>query len=79
MDQLNLGGRVRVTTPHRASFNCRIGRIVHIARPFVANDNMKAEALARMPLYAVLLDDGSQERCCGRDLETVQTATPTPA
>jgi len=33
---------------------------------------MRSDALAQMPLYKVELDDGSQERCCGRELEPLQ-------
>jgi hypothetical protein len=68
MNNLTLGGRVRVSTP-APSLNCRIGRIVRITQPFVADDRMKAEALKQMPLYDVQLEDGSHERCRGRDLE----------
>jgi hypothetical protein len=68
MNQLSLGGRVRVTT-ERSSFNCRVGRIIHITQPFVADDRMRTDALAQMPLYEVELEDGSHARCRGRDLE----------
>jgi len=73
MRNLTLGGRVRVNV-HNPSFNCRIGRIVHIARPFVADDQMKSEALMKMPLYDVQLEDGSHQKCRGLDLETVNPA-----
>ena len=73
MKTLSLGGRVRVNV-HNPSFNCRIGRIVHIARPFVADDQMKSEALMKMPLYDVQLEDGSHQKCRGLDLETVNPA-----
>ena len=76
MDQLILGGRVRVVSP-RSSLNCRVGRIIRVTQPFVANEQMKAEALAQMPLYKVEFDDGHEERCRGRDLELLQgTALP---
>src|SRR5262245_6082301 len=68
MKSLSLGGRVRVHATN-ASFNCRIGRIVHITQPFVANERMKVDALAKMPLYDVQLEDGSHQRCRGLDLE----------
>ena len=70
MSHLSLGGRVRVPA-HRASFHCRVGRIVSITQPFVANDAMKSRALAEMPLYEVQLDDGNHSRCRGLDLEIV--------
>ena len=68
MNQLSLGGRVRVTT-ERSPFNCRVGRIIHITQPFVADDRMRTDALAQMPLYEVELEDGNHARCRGRDLE----------
>ena len=70
MRNLILGGRVRVNV-HNPAFNCRIGRIVHITRPFVADDEMKSEALQKMPLYDVQLEDGTHQRCRGLDLETL--------
>jgi hypothetical protein len=73
MNHLSLGGRVRVTTA-RSPLNCRVGRIVHVTQPFVANDRMRSDALEQMPLYKVRLDDGSQERCCGRELESLEVA-----
>jgi hypothetical protein len=73
MKTLSLGGRVRVNA-HNPSFNCRIGRIVHIARPFVADDQMKSAALMKMPLYDVELEDGSHQKCRGLDLETFNQA-----
>jgi hypothetical protein len=68
MSNLNLGGRVRVNSSN-SSLNCRVGRIVHITQPYVANDLMKSEALAKMPLYDVEFEDGNHQRCRGLDLE----------
>jgi len=68
MKNLSLGGRVRVTTPAER-LNCRIGKIIHITEPFVANEQMKSQALQQLPLYDIELEDGSHERCRGRDLE----------
>jgi hypothetical protein len=73
--QLFLGGRVRVKTP-ASMFNCRVGRIIHITRPFVTNDRMRSEALDRMPLYEVQLDDGNHARCRGLDLEIDSSGVP---
>ncbi len=73
MNHLSLGGRVRVTMPG-SSLNCRVGRIVHVTHPFVADDRMRSDALTQMPLYNVLLDDGSHERCRGRELESLEAA-----
>jgi hypothetical protein len=75
MNQLFLGGRVRVKTT-AAAFNCRVGRIIHITEPFVANNNMRSEALERMPLYEVQLDDGKHTRCRGVDLEIDSSGIP---
>jgi len=33
---------------------------------------MRSDALAQCPYNKVELDDGSQERCCGRELEPLQ-------
>jgi len=71
MHQLNLGARVRVTRPP-SSFNCRIGRIIHIIKPFVADERAETEAFTQLPLYEVQFEDGTHECCRGRELEPLE-------
>ena len=74
MDQLSVGGRVRVAPP-RSSLNCRVGRIIHVTQPLGANEQMKSE-VAQMRPYKVELDDGHGQRGRGRDLELLQDTPP---
>lgn len=68
LEKLKVGQPVRITASV-LSFEGRVGRIVQITEPWVATEQMYADALIELPLFRVKFNDGMSFRFRGRDLE----------